>query len=123
MTERVRDHIMMENSVDPLELMLLECVDEIDSLKYKFRSVIIACPDYSMLLSQERRVARKLLRGYRSETVDKDIIISALNGITHFVGRIREDLESLERKQKGNRIANFFRRIIKTVAWLTKTLK
>ena len=114
---------MIENAGDPLEMMLLECIDEIQSLKYRYRKVIPAHRHYSMFLNQQQTVARKLLHGYRHKTIDEDVIISAFHGVTQFVGRITEDLESVEKELRGNRIPIFFRKIIEAIIWFAKKLK
>jgi len=85
---------------DPLEMMLTECVDEIGLLKHNFLNIIANFPHLSVSLTAQQKVAQKLLYGYKSKTIDEDIIIVALEGVLHNVGTIRNQLESI-RKQLG----------------------
>jgi len=85
---------------DPLEMMLTECVEEIGLLKHNFLNVTARIPHLSVLLTAQQKVAHKLLEGYRSKTIDEDIIIAALEGVLHNVGRIRSQLEGI-RDQLG----------------------
>jgi len=85
---------------DPLEMMLTECVEEIGLLKHNFLNIITKIPHLSVFLTAQQKVAQKLLYGYKSKTIDEDILIVALQGVLHNVGRIRNQLDGI-REQLG----------------------
>ena len=107
----------------PTELMLLEFINETEALKHRHRETLNKYPDYLKILTRKQVVARKLLHGYRNQLICEDIVISALDGIIHFVARVRENLEEIEKKQRKRKIKISWKRIIDILPFLAKSLK